>query len=1502
MSNNNNSYNNLNAGSEFNVNNTGLDIQLHNPIRNNTFRNESDPDITLKSINVVPQEYREIFSNYHYFNKIQSQVLDSVLYTDESIAVSAPTGSGKTVIFELAVVRFMQRLKEFGQQIPYKIVYVAPLKALCEERLADWFLKFAKLGLNCISVTVHLLNDNQRGPTVEVIVSRMKTIQDCTVDMDYGFESMNLRFVAVSATIPNVADIGEWLSTPQVKAQSFKFNEDMRPVKLKKVVIGYNSKAPTPFKFDIMLNYKLQSVMLQYAEGKPTLIFCSTRKNVEMTSRHLSQNLTINLNIAQQQILRQTSCLLSETKLKEILIHGIAYHHAGLSQEDRKIVEDLFRKSELPILVTTTTLAMGINLPAHLVIIKSTKHYSNGEYQDYSESMMLQMIGRAGRPQFDTSATAVILTTASDKLKYENMVDDVHPVESNLHKNLTEHLNAEVVLRTIIEFGDAVQWVTTTYLYVRAGKNPKHYGIPIGLTSLEIDKKLLEMCLIQIHKLARSGMLIIDQNDGQVKPTDLGTIMAKYYVALDTMKLFAQVTGTEILPQILSLISKCKEFSEMHLRVNDKKTLNLLNKCRGKETIRFPFNDKIRTVEMKINCLIQAVLGCLPMLESSLVNESLKIMRVGERIANCLAEYLSTRRNCYSALLNTLILAKCFHVKLWENSPYASRQLLGIGPAYSAALAEAGKTSFQSILESNPRHIEMIINRKPSMGNIIQDQIQHLPQYELEIKQLNNDVMEVKVSLRNFESVKIKSSVNKDSIMTLLIGDHNNNIILLQHIKHIELIETPTFYKTFTLSDNQELVLQAHFISADWVGIDCETSFHSSSTYEVTNSTVTQFEETNPKKATSRATTSHVQMLVDTYFKHQKVPEKRHSTKDLRKKRNHPAETVTSSSLLTPDIYQENSNKNQVSEIDKTNITYPPSTVSNILKECQELDVSTFIRDQLQCSFDDMNSLKSNTTGGASQSLANQYKLLNQTKHTVNADLILASNNQNQELCDNYRYQPRKKFKSTITTSEANNYLPSSNKIQLEVNDEDSSSSGVEEYMAKLPLKPEELGAFRNTQKSISWSSPLVVSPSTKYSPAKATPKIIENTNLVSCANINKAAVSSCSQAYSVCESLFTQASAIRPKLKNNLRSVVYDYPLSDKKFFAQHKQSANTTNDVSSLNISDFISPTLLPTSNLRQQQNSKKPVSVADYYLKTLSNSADDQEVAEVLSKSSTNVETQTCGVSVNTTQDAATSPINFAVDDQTSVVSDVPVQTSLFEYSHSSLTKPQNTIKNMPFLMDNSYHKPQSYNTDYKMLEISQMEEDFCTGIRRPQNYRNLQPSVKHYFYPDHDSSNQSKNGMRCYNQNYQFRSQPPTIPQRFAKEMYYNMTNPGKVREDVIERSFCDSNMSEVYNNPFSMHFPRTIKQQRSSSEVLQPNNYDWNLCQIPQTLHQYNRIAQNFNKPAPPYLNSNNDLLFMRYHKPINNGNDNPEYSQYFPCRPIPTECCVSEHFEDSYEK
>ncbi|NXU54880.1 HFM1 helicase, partial [Turnix velox] len=632
----------------------------------------------LRSVTEIPTQFRSIFKEFPYFNYAQSKALDDLLYTDRNFVICAPTGSGKTVMFELAITRLLMEAPLPWLNI--KVAYMAPIKALCSQRFEDWKEKFGPIGLSCKELTgdtmvddlfeihhadiiittpekwdsmtrrwrdssivqlvrlflideVHVIKDEGRGATLEVVVSRMKTIQSSLWRLSENHVTVPpLRFVAVSATIPNAEDIAEWLSDSKMPAVCLKIDDDQRPVKLRKVVLGFPcSDNQTEFKFDLTLNYKIASVIQTYSEQKPALVFCATRKGVQQAASILAKDAKFLLSIEQKQRLQMSANSLKDCKLRELLMNGVAYHHAGMEISDRKTIEGAFAGGDLPVLFTTSTLAMGVNLPAHLVVIKSTMHYVGGVFQEYSETDILQMIGRAGRPQFDTTATAVIMTRSSTREKYIQMLDGADVIESSLHQHLVEHLNAEIVLHTVTDVTVALEWMQSTFLYIRALKNPTHYGFSPGLDKIGIEAKLQELCLKNLHDLSSFDLIRMDEAKN-FKPTETGRLMAWYYIAFDTVKQFFTIKGTETIKELVTMISNCAEFLDVKLRTNERKILNSLNKDKEKITIRFPMEGKIKTREMKINCLIQAQLGCIPVQDFTLTQDIGRIFRNGLRV------------------------------------------------------------------------------------------------------------------------------------------------------------------------------------------------------------------------------------------------------------------------------------------------------------------------------------------------------------------------------------------------------------------------------------------------------------------------------------------------------------------------------------------------------------------------------------------------------------------------------------------------------------------------------------------------------------------------------------------------------------------------------------------------------------------------------------------------------------------------------------------------------
>nr|XP_034832239.1 probable ATP-dependent DNA helicase HFM1 [Maniola hyperantus] len=854
----------------------------------------------FRSVEEIDPKYQHIFE-YRYFNIVQSGVIEDALYSNKSIVVCAPTGSGKTVVFEMAIVQLLMELEDRNYTGDFKIIYMAPVKALCTERLTEWHSKFTRLGLLCIEVTgdtdvefpqlqpykiiittpekwdmltrrwkdhrglvevvklflideVHILNDETRGPVLEAVVSRMKTIET-SVQSAHRIEQLQaqfqgagvqcqespprIRFVAVSATVSNPEDVAAWLGSSEQPAAYYKFGDECRPVKLKRVVEGYPCPVGTSiFKFDIILNYKLWPIILKYHNGKPTLIFCNTRKGVTLTAETLSREITINFNEEQKAALVALASTLKNKKIQSLVLCGVGCHHAGLLYEERTNIEQAFRKRDLPILVTTTTLAMGVNLPAHLVIIKNTQQYVNGAYQEYSISTVLQMVGRAGRPQYDTEATAVIMTRQQDKTRYQALVGGCEALQSYLHKRLAENLNSEAALGTVGDVAQCVQWVNSTFFSVRAARDPKRYlSVPPAAPAELISKKIEELCVRAMNGLASAGLITMDEVCC-IQSTEAGRLMSLYYLDLETMKLIMKLDGTESLERLLWLVCESHELADMHLRVDERRCLNALNRNSAAATIRFPMKGKINSRQMKLSCVIQAVLGCLPIPDPSLSQEAMKIMRIAERVCKCLVSYV-TRSNLisqnpkfFTAILNSLILAKCISAHLWENSPYVCRQLKGIGQTYSTLLASAGKTNFMVLEESHPRDLERIMNKGPPAGNLLRKQISLLPKYNLTMTPVSEKIVRIQLILLNHAHL----AENMDNLTAggnhksyVIVGDSENYLLYFTTFKEFDLISVYDGCMTFEITRKQtdEHKVFAHCISSTLVGIDekCEYSF-----------------------------------------------------------------------------------------------------------------------------------------------------------------------------------------------------------------------------------------------------------------------------------------------------------------------------------------------------------------------------------------------------------------------------------------------------------------------------------------------------------------------------------------------------------------------------------------------------------------------------------------------------------------------------------------------------
>ena len=238
---------------------------------------------------------------------------------------------------------------------------------------------------------------------------------------------------------------------------------------------------------------------------------------------------------------------------------------------DRTLTENMFECGVIKVLVCTATLAWGVNLPAHTVVVKGTELYDpeRGGYVDLSILDVLQIFGRAGRPQYDTSGHAILITPHASMGKYLTLLGEQAPIESNFIKALPDHLNAEIVNGTVNNLREAIKWLTYTFLYIRMCKNPMVYGISLEERAMDgaLENKRYELIKSAVEKLDSYCMIRFDQKSGNLGVTDLGRIASHYYIQAESINNFNMMLNGHISHmESLNILCASNEFQQLKLR------------------------------------------------------------------------------------------------------------------------------------------------------------------------------------------------------------------------------------------------------------------------------------------------------------------------------------------------------------------------------------------------------------------------------------------------------------------------------------------------------------------------------------------------------------------------------------------------------------------------------------------------------------------------------------------------------------------------------------------------------------------------------------------------------------------------------------------------------------------------------------------------------------------------------------------------------------------------
>ncbi|GAB65341.1 u5 small nuclear ribonucleoprotein-specific protein [Plasmodium cynomolgi strain B] len=586
---------------------------------------------------------------------------------------------------------------------------------------------------------------------------------------DLHMRRKKIRLVGLSATLPNYEDVGLFLRA-DLRTGVFYFDYSFRPVQLEQHYIGIKEKKG--IKKYALMNQLTYEKVLEEAGKNQILIFVHSRKETYRTAKMLidkflkSDNLNkflMGKKISSEILLSEKEAIVNE-ELKEILPFGFGIHHAGMKRTDRKLVEDLFSDRHLQVLVSTSTLAWGINLPAHTVIIKGTSVYniSVGDFDELSPMDVLQMVGRSGRPQYDKSGKAIIITEHKNLQLYLSLNNEQLSIESTLMRNIINVINSEIVLRNIQNFKEAVNWFRYTYLYIRMMKNPKLYGVlgrnekmmtnslfseegkesnSSDLFMQKLNRKIYNIIYSAFVTLEKYDLVKYNKKLNTVSSTYVGKISSYYYVDYRSIDLYNKKLNKHTNEtELLKIFGMSDEFKHIFVREEEKVELSIIM-----EKLPIPLKESINIPYTKINILLQLYLSNVTLSGYVINADMIYIQQNALRIFRSFFE-ISLKKNSYHLTALTLKFCKMVERKMWATmSPLRQFGLLS---NELIRIVEKKNISFRNYLNMSLNEYITIFKNKKIAKNVYK-LVHHFPKIELNayIQPINHRMLKVELNV-----------------------------------------------------------------------------------------------------------------------------------------------------------------------------------------------------------------------------------------------------------------------------------------------------------------------------------------------------------------------------------------------------------------------------------------------------------------------------------------------------------------------------------------------------------------------------------------------------------------------------------------------------------------------------------------------------------------------------------------------------------------------------------
>lgn len=830
------------------------------------------PPLDVGNIRIKISQLDEIgqiaFKGTKELNRIQTVVYPTAYHSNENLLICAPTGAGKTNVAMLTILRTIRAHADQGviHRDAFKIVYVAPMKALAAEMTANFGKKLAPLGIAVRELTgdmqltktemaatqilvttpekwdvvtrkgagdvalislvklliideVHLLH-GERGPVVEALVARTLRLVESSQSM--------IRIVGLSATLPNYIDVARFLGVNPMRGL-FYFDSRFRPIPLSTHFIGVKT-IKTLQQLQDMDTICYEKCVEMLRQGHQVMVFVHARNATVRTCtvlREMAQNKGQTGIFSCEGTPEYGNALKAfsnsrNKQLQESFHFGFAMHHAGMLRQDRSLVEKYFSDGLIKVLVCTATLAWGVNLPAHAVIIKGTEIYDSkhGSFVDLGILDVLQIFGRAGRPQFDTSGVGFILTTYEKLNHYLSLLTNQFPIESNFVQYLADNLNAEITLGTISNVEEAIVWLSYTYLYVRMRLNPQVYGMNYGDVQEDptLEKRRKELIHTSAMALDKAKMIRYNIRTGDLNVTDLGRTASHFYIKYDTVEIFNEILHPIMNEaEIMNMMANATEFQQLKVRDDELDELDDLSH----EYCHLTIKGGSENIHGKVNILMQTYLSRGFVKSFSLMSDLSYITQNAVRIARALFTIVIRQNNPILAG-RLLTISKMFEHQMWDfmtplrQFPIISYEMID--------KIESRRLSVATLREMSINEIsDMLRNQK--FGQIVSRCAFELPQLEIEasLHPITRTVLRIRVTI--LADFKWNDRVHGKNVQSFWVWIEDPESNFIYHSEYFQVTkkqvmkrEPQEIVMTIPLKDPLPPQYYVRAISDTWLG------------------------------------------------------------------------------------------------------------------------------------------------------------------------------------------------------------------------------------------------------------------------------------------------------------------------------------------------------------------------------------------------------------------------------------------------------------------------------------------------------------------------------------------------------------------------------------------------------------------------------------------------------------------------------------------------------------